>query len=35
MHDGGWSFWGMHGRSRKEGLMNREMNRLPDVRQKF
>lgn len=25
----------MHGRSRKEGLMNREMNRSPDIRQKF
>lgn len=25
----------MPSRSRKEGLMNREMNQLPDVRQKF
>jgi hypothetical protein len=35
MHYGGWNFRGMPNRSRKEDLMNREMNQLPDIRQQF
>lgn len=35
MHYDGWNFWGMLSHSCKEGTMNREMNQLPDIRQKF
>lgn len=36
MHDGNWSFWRMHSRSREEALVNREMmNQLPDMRHEF